>query len=222
MGIIQTTLIKKILMALTGLFLAFFLIIHLLGNLQLLLSEETAHTQFNAYSHFLSGLTLIKVVSYLLYASILYHTFDALIITLANRKANAKGYNADNRGEVSGWISRNMGILGSLIFIFLIIHFKDYWYVYKIGGDLPLDAEGNKDLYLIVVASFKELWYVILYEIALIVLGFHLWHGVKSAFRTLGVFHPKYVLWIKYIGYAFAVAITVGFMIIPIHVYIFK
>ena len=221
MGITQTTLIKKILMALTGLFLAFFLIIHLLGNLQLLLPEETAHTQFNAYSHFLSGISLIKAVSYLLYASILYHAFDALIITLANRKANAKNYKSDNRGEVSGWISRNMGILGTLILIFLVIHFKDYWFVYKFG-ELPLDADGNKDLYLIVIASFKELWYVILYEIALIALGFHLWHGVKSAFRTLGVYHPKYVLWIKYLGYAFALAITLGFMIIPVYVYIFK
>lgn len=221
MGITQTTLIKKILMALTGLFLAFFLIIHLLGNLQLLLPDEMAHSQFNAYSVFLSGLSLIKVVSYFLYATILYHVFDAIILTLENRKANAKGYKADSRGEVSGWISRNMGILGTLILIFLVIHFKDYWYIFKFG-ELPLDADGNKDIYMLVVSSFKELWYVILYEIALLALGFHLWHGVKSAFRTLGVYHPKYVLWIKYLGYAFAVAITLGFMIIPVHVYIFK
>jgi succinate dehydrogenase cytochrome b subunit len=219
MGITQTTLIKKILMALTGLFLAFFLIIHLLGNLQLLLPEEVGHTQFNAYSHFLSGNILIKIISYVLYASILYHVFDAAWITLTNRKASDKNYNSDNRAEVSGWISRNMGILGTLILIFLVIHFKDYWYIYKFGSP-PVDAAGNKDLYLIVVASFKEWYYVAGYVMAIIALGIHLLHGISSAFRTLGVYHPKYIRWLKYLGYIFSILITIGFAIIPILIYI--
>ena len=218
MGITQTTLIKKIFMALTGLFLAFFLIIHLLGNLQLILPDEIARTQFNNYSKVISSLSIIKLVSYVLYASILYHVFDALWITIMNWKANAKSYNTDNRAEVSGWISRNMGFLGSLILIFLVIHFKDYWYVYKFGT-LPTDAEGNKDLYQIIVDSFSVLWYVILYVIAILALGLHLIHGVSSAFRTLGVYHPKFIKWIKYIGYAFSIAITTGFVIIPIIIY---
>jgi len=222
MGITQTSLIKKIFMALTGLFLAFFLIIHLLGNLQLLLPEAVAHEQFNSYSHFLSSLFIIKVVSYVLYASILYHVIDALWITYDNWKANDKSYKKDNRGEVSGWISRNMGILGLLIFLFLVIHFKDYWYVYKHGTPPvdAMDAEGNADLYIIVMNSFKELWYVILYVVAILTLGFHLLHGISSAFRTLGVYHPKYVKWLKYLGYAFSVMITFGFVIIPIIIYL--
>jgi len=219
MGIKQTTLIKKILMALTGLFLAFFLIIHLLGNLQLLLPEEVAHTQFNAYSHFLSGNLLIKMVSYVLYFSILYHVFDAIVITLGNWKANDQSYKKDSRAEVSGWIVRNMGILGTLILIFLVIHFKDYWYIYKFGSP-PLDVEGNKDLYIIVMDSFKELWYVILYVIAIIALGLHLIHGVSSAFRTLGLYHEKYIKWMKYIGYLFSIFITIGFAIIPVLIYL--
>jgi len=219
MGVKQTTLIKKILMALTGLFLAFFLIIHLLGNLQLLLPEEIAHTQFNAYSHFLSGNILIKLVSYVLYFSILYHVFDALLITIDNWKASDTSYKKDNRSEVSGWISRNMGILGSLILIFLILHFKDYWFVYKFGTP-PIDANGNKDLYIIVIESFKELWYVVLYVVAIIALGFHLIHGVSSAVRTLGLYHEKYIQWMKYFGYLFSIAITLGFVIIPILIYL--
>jgi succinate dehydrogenase / fumarate reductase cytochrome b subunit len=219
MGITQTTLIKKIFMSITGLFLSFFLIIHLLGNLQLLLPDDVARYQFNSYSQLISGLSIIKVISYVLYASILYHVIDALWITVVNWKANDKSYKTDNRAEVSGWISRNMGILGSLILIFLVIHFKDYWYVYKFGV-LPTDAEGNKDLYQIVVASFSVLWYVIAYVIALLALGLHLIHGVSSAFRTLGVYHPKYIKWIKYAGYTFSVAITTGFVIIPIILYI--
>ena len=205
-------------MALTGLFLAFFLIIHLLGNLQLILPDDIARTQFNNYSKVISSLSIIKLVSYVLYASILYHAFDALWITIVNWRANDKSYNTDNRAEVSGWISRNMGFLGSLILIFLVIHFKDYWFVYKFGT-LPTDSEGNKDLYQIIVDSFSVLWYVILYVIAILALGLHLIHGVSSAFRTLGVYHPKFIKWIKYIGYAFSIAITAGFVIIPIIIY---
>lgn len=219
MAITHNSLIKKIMMALTGLFLAFFLIIHLAGNLQLLLPEAQAHTQFNEYSRFLSGLWPIKIVSYVLYASILYHIIDAIILTIGNRRANAKGYKTDNRGEVSGWASRNMGILGSLITIFLIIHFKDYWWEYKFG-ELPMDANGNKDLYIIVMASFKQLWYVILYTIAFLALGFHLWHGVSSAFRTMGLYHERYIRWVKYLGYAYTIAITSGFIVIPIFSYL--
>jgi len=219
MAITQTTLIKKILMALTGLFLAFFLIIHLAGNLQLLLPENIGHTQFNAYSHFLSGNIIIKIVSYVLYFSILYHVFDAALITYGNWKANQKEYKVDKRSEVSGWISRNMGFLGSIILIFLIIHFRDYWYVYKFGSP-PLDAEGNKDLYIIVVDSFKNLWYVIIYVIAIIALGLHLLHGISSSFRTLGLYHEKFIKWMKYLGYAFSILITIGFAIIPILIYL--
>ena len=126
MSVTQTTLVKKIFMALTGLFLAFFLVIHLAGNLQLLLPEEIGRSQFNAYSHLLSGNIIIKLVSYVLYFSILYHVLDAALITHSNYRANAGSYKADNRGEVSSWISRNMGILGFIILFFLVIHFTEF------------------------------------------------------------------------------------------------
>lgn len=206
-------------MALTGLFLAFFLIIHLAGNLQLLLPEEVAHHQYNLYSHILSQNLIIKVVSYVLYLSILYHIIDALVLTLNNRTASGESYDKDSRGEVSSWISRNMGILGTLIFLFLVLHMKDYWYVYKFGNP-PLDADGGKDLYIIVIQSFKELWYVIVYVVAMGILCFHLWHGVKSAFRTLGLYHIKYMRWIKYLGYAFSVILSLGFALIPVIIYL--
>jgi succinate dehydrogenase / fumarate reductase cytochrome b subunit len=214
-----TTLVKKIFMALTGLFLAFFLIIHLGGNLQLLLPENIAHTQFNSYSHLLSGNPLIKVVSYVLYISILYHIYDALMLAIGNRKANNSSYGKDARGAVSHWASRNMGILGTVILVFLIIHFRDYWYVYKFGA-LPLDDAGNKDIYLIVMRSFKVLWYVVFYLAAILALGFHLMHGVKSAVRTLGLYNERYIRWVKYFGFAFSFLISLGFAIIPIFVYL--
>ncbi|RAJ08527.1 succinate dehydrogenase / fumarate reductase cytochrome b subunit [Chitinophaga skermanii] len=212
------TLVHKLWMAFTGLFLCFFLVIHLLGNLQLLLPAERAQLQFNAYSHLLSGNILIKIISYVLYASIILHVVYALIITLQNRAANDKGYAKDNRGQVSKWYSRNMGVLGTIILIFLVIHFRDYWYVYKFGH-LPLDSNGDKDLYTLVVSSFQEGWYVCLYVLCMWALGFHLLHGFYSATRTLGVYHPKYVRWLKQFGWLYTGCITLGFTLIPIYVY---
>ncbi|MFW0718649.1 succinate dehydrogenase cytochrome b subunit [Pedobacter sp. N23S346] len=214
----QTTLIYKLIMAATGLFLCFFLIIHLLGNLQLLSPPSVAREQFNWYSHLLSGNILIKIISYVLYLSLIGHAVYALVITRINVKANGSKYVYDQRSKVSLWNSRNMGVLGTIILIFLIIHFKDYWYVYKFGS-LPLDAKGNKDLYTLVISSFQQGWYVIIYELSFIALGFHLLHGFFSASRTLGLYHPKYAVAIRVVGWIYSLAITMGFMLIPIYIY---
>lgn len=205
-------------MCLTGLFLGFFLLIHFLGNLQLFLPQEQAHLQFNAYSHFLSGNIVIKIVSLVLYTSILLHAIDGLVITIKNKKSGGT-YQSDRRGRASKWYSRNMGILGTLILIFLVIHFQNFWYVYKFGS-LPLDDKGNKDLYILVITVFKEWWYVVIYVISMIALCYHLIHGIYSAVRTLGLFHPKYVKWIKIAGIAYSVVISVGFALMPVYVFL--
>lgn len=204
-------------MCVTGLFLSFFLLIHFLGNLQLFLPQEQAHLQFNAYSHFLSGNIIIKIVSYVLYTSIIVHAVDGLIITLRNRKSGGN-YRTDNRKRASTWASRNMGILGTLILIFLVIHFQNFWYVYKFGN-LPLDDNGNKDLYILVITVFKEWWYVLIYVVSMIALCYHLIHGIQSAVRTLGVFHPKFVRWFKYAGIAYSLIICCGFALMPIYIF---
>ncbi|HIB8181870.1 succinate dehydrogenase cytochrome b subunit [Elizabethkingia anophelis] len=212
------TLSRKMLMCLTGLFLSFFLLIHFLGNLQLFLPQEQAHLQFNAYSHFLSGNIVIKIVSLVLYTSIILHAIDGLVITIKNKKSGGT-YQSDRRGRASKWYSRNMGILGTLILIFLVIHFQNFWYVYKFGS-LPLDDKGNKDLYILVVTVFKEWWYVVIYVISMIALCYHLIHGIYSAVRTLGLFHPKYVKWIKIAGITYSVIISVGFALMPVYVFL--
>lgn len=219
LGIYKTTLFRKILMSLTGLFIAFFLIIHLAGNLQLLLPPEVAHEQYNWYSHLLSSNILIEIIAIILYLSILFHIFDALYITIANYRASGKSLKKDTRGKVSPWYSRNMGVLGVVILIFLVIHLKDYWYIYKFG-ELPLDSEGNKDLYAIVIESFKNIWYVIIYLIGFIGLGYHLAHGVSSAFRTLGLYSKSYINIFKYLGYAFAILLPLGYAIVAILVHL--
>ncbi|WP_235524283.1 succinate dehydrogenase cytochrome b subunit [Pedobacter sp. Hv1] len=214
-----TTQLYKLWMALTGLFLCFFLVIHLLGNLQLFLPAAQAREQFNWYSQLLSNNILIKLISYVLYISIIAHVCYAIVLTLKKKKANGQTYAYDRRGEVSPWYSRNMGILGTFILLFLIIHLKDFWYQYKFTT-LPVDSKGQKDLYAIVLQAYQELWYVVVYELGILALGFHLLHGFFSAARTLGLYHPKYVKLMKVVGWIYTLVITLGFMAMPIYVYL--
>jgi succinate dehydrogenase / fumarate reductase cytochrome b subunit len=208
----------KLIMAGTGLFLCFYLVIHLLGNLQLLLPHDAAREQFNWYSHLLAGNMFIKAVSWVLLISIIAHAVYALIIAFNAKKANGARYVYDKRAAASPWNSRNMGVLGTVILIFIVIHLKDFWYKADFT-ELPLDKYGNKDMYTVVVFTFKEWWYILIYEISFIALGFHLLHGFFSAARTLGLYHPKYVKVVRYTGWAYTAFITGGFMLIPIYVY---
>jgi len=216
--LLQSTLSRKNLMALTGLFLCFFLVIHLLGNLQLLLPASQAHDSFNHYSALLSENIFIKIISYVLYFSLLAHAADAAVITWKNRQTAAK-YVYDDRKQVSKWYSRNMGILGTILLIFLVIHFKDFWYQYKFTT-LPLDEQGNKDLYIIVVNAFQSWIYVVLYVASMFALGYHLLHGFKSAVRTLGLYHPGYAAFVGTFGKIYSYTITIGFSIIPVYVHL--
>jgi len=127
----------------------------LLGNLQLLLPPEKAQDAFNLYAETLSDLVFIKLIAWGLYAFILLHAIYALVITLTNWKAgeNSK-YANDRRSVASNWPSRNMGFLGSLLLVFLIIHMGDYWYQFKFGT-LPLDSNGNRTVVICTTTAPK-------------------------------------------------------------------
>jgi succinate dehydrogenase / fumarate reductase cytochrome b subunit len=215
----QSTIQYKLAMSGTGLFLCFFLVIHLLGNLQLLLPASEAREQFNWYSHLLAGNMLIKIISWVLLLSIIAHAVYALILAFKTRKANGTKYVYDKRPAVSPWNSRNMGLLGTVILLFLVIHLKDFWYVADFT-EMAVDKQGYKDMYAVVLLTFNQWWYVLLYEISFLALGFHLLHGFFSAARTLGLYHPKYVKLVRYTGWLYTAFITLGFMVIPIFIYL--
>lgn len=216
---LTSTIGRKLLMALTGLFLIIFLIVHLIGNLQLLKGDEGR--AFNEYAQFMTSNPLIKVVSYVNYALILLHVIWAIWLGRQNRQARgAQGYAIQNNS--STWSSRNMGILGTLILIFLIIHMRGFWYEMHWGGISSKDYDGVqvKDLYTVVDFAYAQLWYVGLYVVSMLVLAFHLWHGFISAFQTLGLNHPKYNPVIKFVGKAFAIVVPALFALIPIWMYL--
>ncbi|MFD2161339.1 succinate dehydrogenase cytochrome b subunit [Paradesertivirga mongoliensis] len=251
----STTMGKKLIMSLTGLFLALFLVVHLIGNLQLF--KDDAGKAFNEYSYFMTHFLPIKIISYVLYLSIVLHALYALFITIRNNKARPVGYAQYNGSANSSWSSRNMGILGTILLIFIVIHMKSFWWEYH-NGDLPyaryemslsnpadvtftpLPFDGNplvhseyvdsqsgkevvvaKDLYKIVVDAFGRLWYVILYVLSMIAMGFHLYHGFQSGFQTLGFDHNKYFPAIKFLGlWVFSIIIPALFAAMPIYIYL--
>ena len=124
----NSSLGKKLIMALTGLFLCTFLIVHLGGNL-LLFCNDNGYS-FNMYANFLTHFPPIEVVAYILYLCIFVHAVYALVLTLKNRSARPVSYAAHNDAPAS-WQSKNMGLLGSILLLFIVIHMSDFWYSYK-------------------------------------------------------------------------------------------
>jgi succinate dehydrogenase / fumarate reductase cytochrome b subunit len=211
----SSTLGRKLVMALTGLFLITFLIVHLAGNLQLLKHDDGQ--AFNIYAQFMTHNPLIKTISYVNYTLILVHVLWALMLTVRNKSARgAEGYAVG--GRASAWSSRNMGILGTIILIFIVIHMKDFWAQMHWGGIATATYNGEqvKDLYKIVSFAFSQGWYVALYSFCMVALAFHLWHGFASAFQTLGLNHMKYNPVINFVGKAFAIIVPALFALIPI------
>jgi succinate dehydrogenase / fumarate reductase cytochrome b subunit len=212
---------RKLIMSLTGLFLILFLIIHLIGNLQLLAND--GGEAFNTYAYFMTTNPLIKTVSYGLYFFILLHSFQGIILWLKNRAARSSKYAVQK--VQSTWASRNMVMLGILIFAFLCIHMGDFWFKMKFTDQLDVVTYagmdyGVKDLFTRVDVAYQELWIVIIYLIGMIALAFHLAHGFQSAFQTLGWNHTKYNGLIKTVGWIFAIILPIGFAIIPIVMYL--
>ncbi|KXK37958.1 MAG: succinate dehydrogenase cytochrome b subunit [Saprospiraceae bacterium] len=218
----ETGVGKKLLMGFTGLFLILFLVVHLVGNLQLL--KDDGGEAFNTYAHFMTTNPLIKVIAYGNYFFLLLHAFVGISLAIYNRKAKGKRNAVAFKNPRVTWASQNMALLGMLILAFLFMHMGDFWFKMK-TGQLNVVDYGNgevKDLFSAVSASFKELWIVIAYVIGQIVLAYHLWHGFQSAFQSLGVNHIKYTPFIKQFGKWYSILIPLGFAILPLYYYFFK
>jgi succinate dehydrogenase / fumarate reductase, cytochrome b subunit len=203
---------RRFVMALTGLFLCAFLVEHLYGNLLLFKNDQGA--AFVDYSHSMTHSILIRIVEVVLFAAIIIHIVQAINLTVRNNKARPVKYAVSKASENSSWFSRNMGLTGSLIFFFLVVHLNTFFVSYRITGL----AEGE-NIALKVKEAFSSGWYSALYVIAVVFLGFHLNHGFQSAFQSLGLNDKKYAPVLKAIGTGFAALITIGFAAFPILFY---
>lgn len=212
---------QKLIMSLTGLFLISFLAVHLLGNLQLLAGDEGE--AFNKYAYFMTNNPLIKITSYGLYAFILLHTIQGIILWKTNRDARGGSDYAVGTATAS-FSSRHMAALGTIILVFLIIHMGQFWFKMKMGWVSMIEYADYdhpvKNLYEPVEAAFTNPIFVAFYVASMVVIGLHLSHGFQSAFQTLGLNHKKYTPLIKTVGIAYSILVPLGFAIIPIWMFL--
>jgi succinate dehydrogenase / fumarate reductase, cytochrome b subunit len=216
---LSSTLGKKLIMALTGLFLILFLIGHVSGNT--LLFKNDGGEAFNIYAKFMTTNPAVKLLSYVTYISVLAHVVYSIILTRSNKTARPIGYAISKSETNSAWSSRNMGVLGTIVLIFIVIHLQGFWYKMH-WGNLPMveyNGEQYKDLFAIVQFAFQQEWLVALYVLSMVFLGFHLSHGFSSGFQTLGLNHVKYSPAIKKIGLAFSIIVPALFASMPLYIY---
>lgn len=205
---------KKVSMSIIGLFLAVFLIVHL--GINLLLLKGDGGTAFGAASEFMGTNPVIKVFEWVLFAAFIIHIILGIALWIYNRKARPVRYVKATASETS-FMSKYMIHTGIIVFIFLIIHFINFYFV-KIGlVAVPEGAHGNHDFYNMAIILFQQPLYSIIYIISLLGLGFHLNHAIQSGFQSLGWNHSKYTPIVKAASTIYSLAITIGFIVIPLY-----
>ena len=221
---------KKITMGLTGFFLISFLIVHCAINAMIFFND--GGQTFNHWGHFMGSNLIIRTAEIGLFVFLLIHIIQGLLLWKQNRSARPVKYIVTKPNENSKWYSRSMGLLGTLILIFLILHLYHFWTPSRFGGIAnvrPLEettlADYNNqsvhDLYKEMVQVFKDnLLIVVVYVLGVISLCWHLLHGFQSAFQTFGWNHKKYTPLIKSLGVAYSIIICLLFAMMPIAIYL--
>ena len=209
-GFLKSSIGKKVLMGLTGLFLISFLVVHV--GINALIFVNDSGVTFNAGAHFMAHNIVIRILEIGLFAGLILPIVQSLILTLENKKARPVGYAKIDGAANSSWYSRSMGILGSLLLIFLVVHLANFWVPTKVA--VFANEEHNTFENLKVV--FAEWYYVAIYMVGVIALLYHLLHGFQSAFQSLGLNHKKYTPAIKTIGVWFSIIVCLLFAAMPL------
>jgi succinate dehydrogenase / fumarate reductase, cytochrome b subunit len=201
---------RKILMALSGLFLSSFLVVHFYINLFLFKCD--AGREFDAYAEFMAKYPLLRPIEIVLFAGFLFHAFIGIWLWLMNRRARPVRYHLHETGETSTLSSRIMWITGGVIAAFLVIHINGFFVTSRF-------ITPERSMYDIVAEAFKNPWTDAVYVIALFFLGYHLYHGFQSAFQTFGLRHARYKRLIDWVGAIFWLLIPLGFAAMPLYFY---
>ncbi len=220
-NIFNSSIGKKLMMALAGLFLATFLLVHLGINLTLIIFDDPRI--FNIAAHFMASNILIKIFEIVLFGGILLHIIYGLILQVLNWIARPIGYKVSNPAQTS-FFSRFMIHTALIILVFLVIHLFDFYFKAKFGhghvAEITYNGKLYHDLGTMVIEKFQILWVVLSYIAFFLFLGFHLLHGFGSAFQTLGLNHKVYTPVIKSLGYLYTFIVVAGFIVIPLWIYL--
>ncbi|MBT3243875.1 MAG: succinate dehydrogenase cytochrome b subunit [Bacteroidetes bacterium] len=211
---------KKFLMSLSGLFLLSFLLVHLILN-SFILFDNTGEL-FNQAAHFMAANPIIKVVEPVLAIGFILHILYAIILTLHNLTTRPVGYNKQKQAHASSWSSRNMFVLGLVVLTFLVIHVANFFWKIKFTGHELLEhgmVGEVENTYLLVTTFFIDWWWIVaVYVIGSVALGLHLYHSIWAAFQTLGLSNQLWRRRLNRFGLLVSILIAGGFAVIPLWV----
>ena len=210
---------RKYVMAFTGLFLIFFLLVHAYVNANVLF--ENGEENFNRAANFMSTNALIRIMEIGLFAGFILHIVQGYALERMNRAARSSKYAVSGVSKTSTWYSRSMAILGTLILLFLVVHLADFWVPSRFGGleEVTYGTVETHNLYAKMKEVFSREWAVVVYVIGCFSLAWHLLHGFQSAFQTLGWKHKNYAGIIEGVGVGFSVVVPLIFALMPIFMY---
>ncbi|MEO6584180.1 MAG: succinate dehydrogenase cytochrome b subunit [Ferruginibacter sp.] len=204
---------KKFNMALTGLFLVLFLIIHAGINSSIFLNDNGE--TYITIAHFMSHNWIVRFLEIGLFLGLITHSIQGIVLWRQNTMARPIAYH-HKRQRGSTWYSRSMGILGSLLLIFLVIHIAHFFVGTKIAlysGDKP------HNLYIEMKEVFSKWYFVVVYLAGIVALFWHLLHGFQSAWQTLGLNNRKYTPLVKIIGIGYTIIICSLFALMPLAIH---
>ena len=216
-GILNSSIGRKLAMALSAMFLMFFLLQHFAINITSVFSPDL----FNELSHFMGTNPVVQfALQPILIFGVIFHFVMGFILELKNKKATSIKYAKDNGSANSSWVSRNMIYSGLAILAFMLLHFIDFWIPelntkYIIGDSSGLLANGEFRYFEELVHKFENPLRVGAYVVAFIFLALHLLHGFNSAFQSVGQ-NNKYTKGLKSFGKFYAIGIPLGFVFVAL------
>jgi succinate dehydrogenase / fumarate reductase cytochrome b subunit len=218
---------KKFIMGLTGLFLISFLVIHLGVNACIfkdlsMIDPADDGDMFNRAADFMGSMVLIRIMEVVLFLGFFIHIIQGLLLEFQNRSKRAQGYAVQMGNKGSKWYSRSMGLLGTLLLIFLILHWWHFWIPSRFthaGLEEPYVMSNQRvghNMFNLMKVTFSEWWVVIVYILGCISLAYHLLHGFQSAFRTLGLSNTRYIKLVNAAGFAYSIIVPLIFALMPL------
>jgi succinate dehydrogenase / fumarate reductase cytochrome b subunit len=211
-----TTIGRKQMMAVAGLIWAGFVLSHALGNLLIFVGPEA----YNKYGHAIVSNPAIYVAEVLLVVMLLLHVITSVVVTVRNKMSKNTNYKVVAKGpKATSAQSKTMMEQGLVVLGFIIIHLITF----KYGANYQVEYNGviMRDLFVLVFEAFQNNLYVLWYCFALVILSFHLSHGVYSALQTLGLHHPRFMKKVKCASVVYGVVVAVTFISQPIYLRFF-
>lgn len=205
---------KKLIMGFTGIFLILFLLVHCYANFQIFLPD--GREKYATIAHFLGTNLITRILEIGLFVFFFLHIIQGLMLTAQNKAKRPVGYAVLPGNKNTKWYSRSMGLLGTIILLFLVVHLAQFWVPNRYSQTV---GNGELDLYARMQTTFQNGWVVLIYVIGCISLAWHLVHGFWSAFHTIGLSSIKYKPLIQNIGYVFAIIIPLAFIAMPVSFY---